>query len=90
MHLTARGQWSVQRALYTAIAEINGKTALKITITTIERSKHRRVDALVFGIIESSDGETLIKKEGLLIDNLANTRRSPQVHRLVLKSKSCV
>jgi plasmid replication initiation protein len=39
-----------QRALYTGIAEINGKTDLKITTTTIERSKHRRVDALVFGI----------------------------------------
>jgi hypothetical protein len=39
-----------QRALDVAILEINAKTDLKIKLTSIERSKHRRVVALTFTI----------------------------------------
>ena len=39
-----------QRALDTAIAEINKKTDLGIKLSSIERSKHRRVVALTFAI----------------------------------------
>jgi ATP-dependent DNA ligase len=39
-----------QRALDTAIAEINKKTDLRIKLSSIERSKHRRVVALIFSI----------------------------------------
>ena len=39
-----------QRALDTAIAEINKKTDLKITLDALERSKHRRVTTLTFAI----------------------------------------
>jgi plasmid replication initiation protein len=39
-----------QRALGVAILEINTKTDLKIKLASIERSKHRRVVALTFGI----------------------------------------
>jgi plasmid replication initiation protein len=39
-----------QRALGVAIAEINKKTDLKINLSSIERSKHRRVVALNFTI----------------------------------------
>jgi plasmid replication initiation protein len=39
-----------QRALDTAIAEINTKTDLRIKLSSIERSKHRRVAALTFAI----------------------------------------
>jgi hypothetical protein len=39
-----------QRALDTAIAEINKKTDLGIKLGLIERSKHRRVVALTFAI----------------------------------------
>jgi len=39
-----------QRALDTAILEINKKTDLGIKLSSIERSKHRRVVALTFAI----------------------------------------
>ena len=39
-----------QRALDTAITEINKKTDLGIKLDSIERSKHRRVVALTFAI----------------------------------------
>jgi plasmid replication initiation protein len=39
-----------QRALDTAIAEINEKTDLNILLESLERSKHRRVTALIFTI----------------------------------------
>jgi plasmid replication initiation protein len=39
-----------QRALDTAIAEINEKTDLHIALASLERSKHRRVTALTFAI----------------------------------------
>ena len=39
-----------QRALDTAILEINKKTDLRIKLNSIERSKHRRVVALTFAI----------------------------------------
>ena len=39
-----------QRALNPAIAEINKKTDLRVTLKSLKRSKHRRVDALVFAI----------------------------------------
>jgi Initiator Replication protein len=39
-----------QRALDTAILEINKKTDLGIKLKSIERSKHRRVVALTFAI----------------------------------------
>jgi Initiator Replication protein len=39
-----------QRALDMAIAEINKKTDLNISLETLERSKHRRVTALTFAI----------------------------------------
>ena len=39
-----------QRALDVAIGEINKKTDLRIKLSSIERSKHRRVAALTFAI----------------------------------------
>jgi plasmid replication initiation protein len=39
-----------QRALDVAILEINTKTDLRIRLSSIERSKHRRVVALTFAI----------------------------------------
>ena len=39
-----------QRALDTAIAEINKKTDLKIKLQSLGRSKHRRVTTLIFAI----------------------------------------
>jgi hypothetical protein len=39
-----------QRALDVAILEINKKTDLRIKLSSIERSKHRRVVALTFAI----------------------------------------
>jgi hypothetical protein len=39
-----------QRALDVAVVEINKKTGLKITLTSLERSLHRRVTALTFAI----------------------------------------
>jgi plasmid replication initiation protein len=39
-----------QRALDVAILEINAKTDLRLKLTSIERSKHRRVVALEFAI----------------------------------------
>jgi hypothetical protein len=39
-----------QRALDVAILEVNMKTDLKIKVASIQRSKHRRVDALSFTI----------------------------------------
>jgi plasmid replication initiation protein len=39
-----------QRALDTAIREINGKTDLHIQIESLERSAHRRVTAMTFAI----------------------------------------
>ena len=40
------------RALDTAIAEINRKTDLSISIESLERSKHRRVTTVIFAIRE--------------------------------------
>jgi hypothetical protein len=42
----------LQRALDPAILEINRKTDLKIAIVSLERSKHRRVTAVIFSIEE--------------------------------------
>jgi hypothetical protein len=39
-----------QRALDTAIAEINEKTDLNISVESLGRSKHRRVTTLSFGL----------------------------------------
>jgi len=39
-----------QRALDVATAKINKKTDLNITLESLERSRHRRVDALIFAI----------------------------------------
>ena len=39
-----------QRALDTAIREITKKTDLKISIESLERSKHRRVTSVIFAI----------------------------------------
>jgi hypothetical protein len=39
-----------QRALNTAIAEINKKTDLNISLESLGRSKHRRVMTLTFAI----------------------------------------
>jgi plasmid replication initiation protein len=39
-----------QRALDTAIAEINEKTDLNISLESLERSKHRRVTSVTFAI----------------------------------------
>jgi plasmid replication initiation protein len=48
-----------QRALDVAILEINKKTDLKIVIVSLERSKHRRVTAVIFVIEEQGvpDGD---------------------------------
>jgi plasmid replication initiation protein len=43
-----------QRALDTAIAEINRKTDISIAIESLERSKHRRVTTLTFAIKEQA------------------------------------
>jgi hypothetical protein len=39
-----------QRALDTALAEINEKTDLNISLESLARSKHRRVTTLTFAI----------------------------------------
>jgi hypothetical protein len=49
-----------QRALNPAIEEINKKTDLSITVESLKRSKHRRVDALVFAIETQAIPKTLI------------------------------
>jgi len=41
-----------QRALDTAIAEINRKTDLNIELESLVRSKHRRVTTVIFAIRE--------------------------------------
>ena len=48
-----------QRALDTAIAEINRKTDLNVEIESLERSKHRRVTSVTFSIKEKAvrDGD---------------------------------
>jgi plasmid replication initiation protein len=48
-----------QRALDTAIAEINQKTDLNVAIQSLERSKHRRVTSVTFAIKEQAmpDGD---------------------------------
>jgi len=48
-----------QRALDPSILEINNKTDLKIAIDSLERSKHRRVTAVIFSIEEQGmpDGD---------------------------------
>jgi hypothetical protein len=48
-----------QRALDIAILEINNKTDVKIEIESIQRAKHRRVEAVTFAIEEQdmADGE---------------------------------
>jgi plasmid replication initiation protein len=48
-----------QRALDTAIAEINKKTDLNIEVESLERSKHRRVTSVTFSIEEQAvpDGD---------------------------------
>jgi Initiator Replication protein len=43
-----------QRALDTAMVEITKKTDLKIAIESMERSKHRRVTAVIFAIKEQT------------------------------------
>jgi plasmid replication initiation protein len=43
-----------QRALDTAIAEINRKTDLNVAIQSLERSKHRRVTPVTFVIKEQA------------------------------------
>jgi len=49
-----------QRALNPAIEEINKKTDLSITVESLKRPKHRRVDALVFAIETQAIPKTLI------------------------------
>ena len=44
-----------QRALDTAITEINRKTDLDIALESLERSKHRRVTTLTFSINGGSE-----------------------------------
>ena len=50
-----------QRALDTALAEINKKTDLNIELESLERSKHRRVTTLSFAIkaqaVENGDSK---------------------------------
>jgi Initiator Replication protein len=55
-----------QRALDTAIAEIDKKTDLKIGLDSLEQSKHRRVTALTFAI------------EAQAVPNDRNTGGEPQ------------
>jgi plasmid replication initiation protein len=43
-----------QRALDTAIAEINRKTDLNIELESLVRSKHRRVTSVTFVITEQA------------------------------------
>jgi plasmid replication initiation protein len=43
-----------QRALDTAIAEINKKTDISIQIESLERSKHRRITSVTFVIKEQA------------------------------------
>jgi Initiator Replication protein len=43
-----------QRALDTAIAEINKKTDLNVVIESLGRSKHRRVTSVTFAIKEQA------------------------------------
>ena len=53
-----------QRALDTAIAEINKKTDLNIELQSLGRSKHRRVTILTFAIKEKRvpDGNSKKKR----------------------------
>ena len=48
-----------QRALDIAVVEITKKTDLKISIKSLERSKHRRVTSVTFAIEEQAvpDGD---------------------------------
>jgi hypothetical protein len=48
--LAALGSNFRQRALDTAIAEINEKTDTNISLESLGRSKHRRVTALIFDV----------------------------------------
>jgi plasmid replication initiation protein len=41
-----------QRALDVALQEINNKTDVKIEVESIQRAKHRRVEAVTFAIEE--------------------------------------
>ena len=43
-----------QRAIDVAIAEINKKTDLNISVESLERSKHRRVTSVIFSIEEQA------------------------------------
>jgi hypothetical protein len=54
------------RALDVAIAEINVKTDLNIAVESLERSGHRRVDALIFAIRTQTvqDGDSKRKRNG--------------------------
>jgi hypothetical protein len=47
-----------QRALDVAILEISKKTDLKISIESLERSKHQRVTAVIFSIKEQAVPES--------------------------------
>jgi plasmid replication initiation protein len=49
-----------QRALDTAIKDINAKTDLNIAIESIERAAHRRVTALIFSV----KARTVSKRSG--------------------------
>jgi hypothetical protein len=46
--------WTKKRSLDPAIVEITKKTALKIAIESLERSKHRRVTSVTFAIEEKA------------------------------------
>jgi|SRR5262249_6305503 len=53
-----------QRALDTAIREINGKTELHIQLESLERSAHRRVTAVTFAIKAQAvpDGDVMLAR----------------------------
>ena len=69
-----------QRALDTAIAEINKKTDLNIALESLERSKYRRVTALTFAIkaqaVPNSNSKEKYQLKPSTMDSTKNWARS--------------
>jgi hypothetical protein len=58
------GRVFVKRALDVALQEINNKTDVKIEVESIQRAKHRRVEAVTFAIEEQEPPQSQIAMAG--------------------------
>ena len=58
-----------QRALDTAIREINGKTDLNIQLESLERARHGRVSALTFAIKTQAAAAKVIHRWSKIVNN---------------------